>query len=164
MTALSLAGVAIAVIVLIANLRPWWKSGHNPKDLAPFGWGALLGVLATLCVGGLLGWSAAKTADMASGLGNTVVSKTVGTSAQPVAHGSAGHLTPAGGVVVVIILATVIFVLRSSGKADKRRITGGAFCGAVLGYLPGIAAGLVFVPEAVNSIGAWGASAVGSVL
>lgn len=164
MTGLSLAGVAVAVIVVVYNGLGWWKAGKTGKHASHYLWGLLLGLLGTICVGGALGWAAAGTATASSSVGNGAVSKITGTPGAGIRAGSMGHLTPAGGVVVVIILAIVIYHLRNSSKLEKRRIVGGIYSGFVLGYLPGIAVLLAFLPEAVNAVGGYGAGAIGSAL
>lgn len=153
--ALSLAGVAVGVLILIANLRPWWKAGHDPKALLPFGSGWALGALATLCVGGALGWGARGIAGLAAKGGDSAVGALAGTSSAPVGASQMGALTAAGGVVVVVYLGYVVLLFKASGKADKRRVLGGIVVGAILGLLPGVAAMLDWLPDSVNGIGAW---------
>ncbi|ARF62880.1 hypothetical protein B1H20_16900 [Streptomyces violaceoruber] len=157
-TGLSLAGVAVALIIMWANFRPWWKGTRDPKALLPFGAGWLLGALATVCAGGALGWGAAGVTGLLSKGGNTAVSSLIGTGPAALASTRMGTLTPAGGIVVCIILAGVVLLHRASGKLDRRRIIGGIATGAVLGFLPGVAAQLGFLPDAANYIGAWGAA------
>lgn len=154
---LSLGGVAIALAILWLNLRPWWKSGRDPKALLPYASGAGLGSLATICVGGALGWGAAGIAGIVTSGGNTGVSKVTGTSgAAPMPTGRMGTLTQEGGVVVCLLLIGVILLYKTSGKQDKRRIIGGFISFAVLGFLPGVAALLNWWPDLVNNIGAHG--------
>lgn len=157
-TGLSLAGVAVALVIMWANFRPWWKGGRDPKALIPYGAGWLLGALATVCAGGALGWGAAGITGLLSQGGDTVVGSLVGTGPAALASTRMGTLTPAGGIVVCIVLAGVVLVHRASGKLDRRRIIGGIATGAVLGFLPGIAAHLDWLPETANMLGAWGAS------
>ncbi|MEU7348337.1 hypothetical protein ABZ778_31430 [Streptomyces bacillaris] len=157
-TGLSLAGVAIALVIMWANFRPWWRGNRDPKALIPYGAGWLLGALATVCVGGALGWGAAGITGLLSKGGNTAVGSLVGTGPAALASTRMGSLTPAGGIVVCLVLAGVIILHRASGKLDRRRIIGGIATGAVLGVLPGIAAQLGWLPETANMVGAWGAS------
>ncbi|MET9204098.1 hypothetical protein ABZW38_02850 [Streptomyces bacillaris] len=157
-TGLSLAGVAIALVIMWANFRPWWRGNRDPKALLPFGAGWLLGALATVCVGGALGWGAAGITGLLSKGGNTAVGSLVGTGPAALASTRMGSLTPAGGIVVCLVLAGVIILHRASGKLDRRRIIGGIATGAVLGVLPGVAAQLGWLPETANMLGAWGAS------
>jgi len=155
--ALSLGGVAIALAILWLNLRPWWKGGRDPKALLPYASGAGLGSLATICVGGALGWGAAGIAGILTAGGNTGVSKVTGTSgAAPMPTGRMGVLTPEGGVVVCLLLVGVVLLHKTSGKQDKRRIIGGFISFAVLGFLPGVASLLGWWPNLINDLGANG--------
>jgi hypothetical protein len=154
---LSLGGVAIALAILWLNLRPWWKGGRDPKALLPYASGAGLGSLATICIGGALGWGAAGIAGVLTSGGNTGVEKVTGTSgAAPMPIGRMGTLTQEGGVVVCLLLVGVVALYKSSGKLDKRRIVGGFVSFAVLGFLPGMAALLGWWPDLVNNIGTHG--------
>ncbi|WP_264203536.1 hypothetical protein [Streptomyces bambusae] len=152
---LSLAGVAVGIIILIANLRPWWNGGRDPKALLPFVSGWTLGALATVCTGGALGWGAHGIAGLISRAGNTATEAVAGTSAAPVETARAGTLTGPGGVAVVVYLAYVVLLYRSSGQQDSRRILGGVATGAILGLLPGIAAMLGWLPGTANGLGTW---------
>ncbi|MEV7112357.1 hypothetical protein [Streptomyces anulatus] len=154
-TGLSLAGVAVALAIAWANFRPWWKGGRDPKALLPYGAGWLLGSLSTVCAGGALGWGAAGIAGLLSKGGDTAVGSLVGTGAAALASRRMGALDPAGGVVVALVFFVVALVFKLSGKQDKRRIVGGIVTGAVLGFLPGIAAQLGFLPDTANLVGAW---------
>jgi hypothetical protein len=153
---LSLAGVALALAVLYANLRPWWNGGRDPKALVPYGSGWLLGSLATVCVGGALGWGAAGIAGLTAAAGDTVIGVVIGTGAAQLATTRMGTLTPAGGVVTFLVLVAVILLHRASGKQDRRRIAGGLITGVVLAFLPGVVAALDWLPGTVNGIGAYG--------
>ncbi|HZF92061.1 hypothetical protein [Streptomyces sp.] len=154
---LSLAGAAVALGILYANLRPWWKGGRDPKALVPYASGAGLGSLATICIGGALGWGAAGIAGIFTGSGDAGVSKVTGTSgAAPMPTGRMGTLTYEGAIVVCLILLGVILLFKGSGKQDKRRIVGGICSFAVLGFLPGVAELLGWWPDLVNAIGAEG--------
>ncbi|MFI7240091.1 hypothetical protein [Streptomyces cyaneofuscatus] len=155
-TGLSLAGVALALVILWANFRPWYRGGRDPKALVPFGAGWLLGSLATVCVGGALGWGAAGITGLVAKAGDTAVGSIVGTGAAALATSRMGTLTPEGGIVVALVLAAVVILHKASGKQDGRRILGGLVTGAVLGFLPGVASALDWLPETANMVGAWG--------
>ncbi|WP_431980028.1 hypothetical protein [Streptomyces qinglanensis] len=153
--AVNLGGVAIALAILWLNLRPWWKGGRDPKALLPYASGAGLGSLATICVGGALGWGAAGIAGLVSSLGSKGVSTTTGTSGDsPLPTGRMGTLTAPGAIVTCLLLVGVIVLHRASGKQDKRRIIGGFITFAILGFLPGVAALLSWWPDSVNWAGA----------
>lgn len=152
--AINLGSVAVALAILWANLRPWWKGGRDPKALLPFGAGAGIGSLATICVGGVLGWGAARAAGTSASLGEKGVATTTGVSGSsslPVAR--MGVLTPEGAVVTVLLLVAVVLLFKASGKQDKRRIIGGALSFAILAFLPGVAATLQWWPQTVNWAG-----------
>ncbi|MFI1324566.1 hypothetical protein ACH4TI_15155 [Streptomyces rochei] len=155
--ALSLGGVAIALAIVWLNFRPWWKGGRDPKALLPYASGAGLGSLATICIGGALGWGAAGIAGLVTSGGNASVEKITGTSgAASMPTGRMGALTPEGAVVVCLLLAGVVLLHKTSGKQDKRRIVGGFVSFAVLGFLPGVASLLAWWPDLVNNVGAHG--------
>ncbi|MEU3962906.1 hypothetical protein AB0F42_24390 [Streptomyces buecherae] len=151
---LSLAGAAIAIAILWANLRPWLAGGRDPKALVPYGAGAALGSLATICVGGALGWGARGIAGAATAGGDKGVRKTAGTGQSALPTGRMGVLTPEGGVVVCLILVAVVLLFKAAGKKEKRRILGGFVSFAILGFLPGVAATLTWWPDTVNWAGA----------
>ncbi|MCP9205520.1 hypothetical protein [Streptomyces cucumeris] len=154
---INLGGVAAALALLWFNIRPWLKGSRDPKALLPYGAGAGLGSLSTICIGGALGWGAAGIAGLFSSAGSKGVSTTTGTrggTAMPT--GRMGTLTEEGGVATVLLLIGVIILLKSSGKKDKRRIIGGFATFAVLGFLPGVAALLSWWPDTVNWAGAKG--------
>ncbi|MDT0381412.1 hypothetical protein RM572_21880 [Streptomyces sp. DSM 42041] len=161
MNPLSLGGIAVALAIVLANFKPWWKGGRDPKALVPFGTGAALGALATICAGGALGWGASGVASLISGAGDKAVTSVTGTGSAPVATASLGALTPPGGVVVFLLTIGVVLMWKSAGKDDKRRTAGGLITGATLGILPGVAAGLAVLPDAVNWIGAQGYGLLG---
>ncbi|MEU6168074.1 hypothetical protein [Streptomyces tanashiensis] len=154
-TALSFAGVGLALLILWANLRPWWNSGRDPKALAPYGSGFLLGVLATMCVGGLLGWGAAGIVGLITSGGNTVVSATVGTDGTSMATARLGALTGPGGIVVAAYFGGMCLAWKSAKKDGKRRMAGGLITGAVLGILPGVVLLVGWLPDTINEAGAY---------
>ncbi|MBQ1122623.1 hypothetical protein [Streptomyces sp. B15] len=150
---ITLGGVAVALGILWLNIRPWLKSGRDPKALLPYASGAGLGSLATICVGGALGWGAAGIAGLAGRAGDKGIATTTGTGSSAMATGRMGTLTPEGGVVTVLLLIGVAAVFKASGKKDKRRIIGGFVTFAILGFLPGVAALLGWWPDLINTVG-----------
>lgn len=153
MTALSFAGVALALLVAWANIRPWWKGGRDPKALIPYGAMLLLGLLATMCVGGLLGWGAAGIVGLFTSGGDTVVSAAAGTGGTTMATARLGALTAPGGIVVTAYFGVMCLLWKGAGKLDKRRMLGGLATGAVLGVLPGMVLLLDWLPDTVNGAG-----------
>ncbi|MEU9498227.1 hypothetical protein [Streptomyces sp. NPDC048196] len=162
-TSLSLGGLALSLVVAYANLWPWWKAGHDPKKIIPFAQGFSLGAISTICAGGVLGWLAGCSA----GAGNTGGGKVLGgitgaSGGGTLARGDLGHLTPEGGVVVLLMTVGVVMAWRSAGKADKKRTAGGAFVGSTLTLTAGVASLLGFLPEAINAIGEQGRAVIES--
>jgi hypothetical protein len=153
-TGLTLAGVALALVILYANLRPWWSGNRDAKQLAAFGKGSALGLVSAVCPGGILGWLHAHSAQAANAGGSKLTTGATGIkAAQPVAHRALGGLTPPGAVVVVVIAAAVVYAWRAAGKQDKKRIAGGAFVTSVACLSAGVVGLLTWVPGALNSIG-----------
>lgn len=150
---LTLSGAAISLAVLYLNLRPWWKGGRNPKDLVPFGVSFLLGALSTVCVGGLLGWLAGCSATGANTVGEKTVPGATGTQDAALARGSLGQLTTEGGVVVALLTVAVGAMWKAAGEKDRRRMAGGAWCGATLCLTAGVAGALSGLPDAANHLG-----------
>lgn len=159
-TQLTLGGLAIALAVLYANLRPWWKGGRDPKQLAPFGSGFALGALATICAGGLLGWLAGCSAGVTNTVGDKAVPGTTGTTSGALTKGSLGQLTAEGGVVVFLLAVGVVLAWKAAGKLDKRRIAGGMICGTTLCLTAGVAGLLAWLPQVINGAGAAGRAAI----
>lgn len=159
---LTLAGVGIAILILFANLRTWWKGSKDPKALMPYAVGAAVGSLATVCVGGALGWGSSGIANMLSGAGDKGVSAVAGTDGAPVTTGSMGTLGPEGGVVVCILLGVGVLMFKASGSTDRKRMFGGFVSFAILALLPGVASALEWWPDVVNWAGTQGAGLIGS--
>lgn len=151
---LTLAGSAVSIGIIYLNLRPWWKSGRNPKDLAPFAGNFFLGSVSTMCTGGVLGWLAGCSATGVNKAGDTIVHGATGTSGAAIAHGSLGDLTPEGAVVVFLATVASAAAWKAAGKADKRRMIGGAVSGASLTATAGVSGALYWLPAAVNGVGA----------
>ncbi|MEU3603767.1 hypothetical protein ABZ714_34430, partial [Streptomyces sp. NPDC006798] len=125
MTGLTLAGLAISLVILYANLRPWWQGSRDPKQLIPFGQGFLLGTLALACTGGLLGWGATRTKSLANTGGDKLTLGVTGQTAESaITTTRLGAFTPEGAVIVVLILTAVVLAFRAAKKPDKRRIIG----------------------------------------
>ncbi|MEU7044955.1 hypothetical protein AB0A77_28405 [Streptomyces varsoviensis] len=155
-TQLTLAGAAISLAVLYLNVRPWWKGGRNPKDLLPFGGMFLLGAISTACTGGLLGWLAGCTAIGVNTAGNKAVHATVGSAqGSALAHGVLGSLSQEGGVVVFVAAVAAAAAWKAAAKTDKRKMAGGAICGASLTLTAGVAGALSWLPDVANALGLW---------
>lgn len=164
-TTLSIGGLGIALAILIANLRPWWKSKkRDPKDLIPFGSGFAVGALATICGGGILGWLAGCAAGAANTAGRRAVPGATGTPDGSIAHASLGQLTPGGGLVVFLMTVGLVLAWKSTEKKEKKRMAGGVFCGTTLCLTAGIAGLLTWLPMVVNTSGDWLLGLVGGAV
>lgn len=164
-TQMTLAGVAISLAILLLNLRGWWKSGRQLKDLWPFTQTFMLGALATICAGGILGWLAGCTAQGVNTAGDKVVPGTTGTNGGAIAYGSLGNLTQEGGAVVFVLTVLVVAAWKAAGKTEQRRMAGGAICGSTLCLTAGIAGWMDWLPDVINAFGTWGRGAIeGAVL
>lgn len=164
-TQMTLAGVAISLAILALNLRTWWRGGRQLKDLWPFAQTFLLGGIATICAGGILGWLAGCTAQGINTAGEKVVPGTTGTGSGAIAYGSLGDLSPEGGVVVFLLTVLTVAGWKAAGKQEQRRAIGGAICGATLCLTAGVAGLMDWLPDAINAVGMWGRGALeGSVL
>lgn len=151
---LSLAGLAIVLAILWANLRPWWKGSRDPQQLRAFGTGSLLGALSTMCGGGLLGWLAGCAPSAANTGGAKATQGVTGQEAAgAVTTGDLGQLTPEGAVIVFLIAVGTVLAYRAAGKKDKKRMLGGAFCGVCLCLTAGVAGALGFLPDLINQAG-----------
>ncbi|MFB7589361.1 hypothetical protein [Streptomyces sp. NPDC056169] len=159
--ALTLTGLALTLVILWANLRPWWTGSRDPKMLAPFGKGAALGILSAMCAGGLLGFLSGCAPAVGSAAGSKAVGAVTGAqSSTALARGSlSGSLSEEGAVVVFLLTVGVVFAWKKAGKDDKKRMAGGAFCGATLCATAGIAGALSFLPDLVNQAGTAGRAA-----
>lgn len=150
-TGLTLTGLAISLGVVYLNLRPWWKGGHEAKQLIPFGEGFLLGALSTICTGGVLGWLAGCSVQGANIGGGKVVSKVTGAGeGAALTRGDLGQLTPEGAIIVFLLFVACVLAWKTAGKKDKRRMIGGGFCGATLCVTAGVAGALVWLPDVIN--------------
>ena len=151
---LTLAGLALVLAILWANLRPWWKGNRDPQQLRAFGTGNLLGALSTMCGGGLLGWLAGCAPTIANTGGDKATRSVTGqSSAGAITTGDLGQLTPEGAVVVFLIAVGTVMAFRAAGKQDKKRMVGGVFCGVCLCLTAGVAGALSFLPDLINQAG-----------
>ncbi|MFJ8163828.1 hypothetical protein ACIRBY_23275 [Streptomyces sp. NPDC096136] len=152
-TPLTLAGSAISLAVLYANVRTMHKAKWEPKTIGPFAIHFTLGALATVCAGGLLGFLAGCSVQAANGTGQRAVPGATGTRSDGLASGSMGSLSPEGGVVVFLLAFALALAWRASSKEIKKRAAGGLFCGATLCATAGVANLLNGLPGVANGIG-----------
>lgn len=153
-TTLTLGGLLAALLVLVANLHPWWKGSREMKQLSAFGKGFLAAACAAACPGGILGWAHHHTGSLANGAGERASSAASGTqSGSGLTGGQLAGLSATGAVVVVVAVFLVCLAYKAAGKTDKRRIVGGFFVGSVLLLTAGVAGALKWLPGALNTAG-----------
>jgi hypothetical protein len=160
-TPLTLAGSAISLAVLYANVRSWKKAGWDPKAIGPFASYFTLGALSTVCTGGLLGALAGCTVQASNGVGSRAVPGATGTPSATIAAGSMGQLNPEGGLVVFLLAVALVLAWKAASKIEKKRMAGGGFCGATLCATAGVAGLLNGLPDIANGIGTAAAAALG---
>ncbi|MER6103606.1 hypothetical protein ABT115_15110 [Streptomyces sp. NPDC001832] len=153
-TGATLAACAIAVAILGIQLRKWWTGGRAWKDLLHTVQGFVTGALGTACAGGILGWLAGCTRQVANGAGGKAVTGVTGTeSSAPIATGSIGQLSEEGGAVVFLVAVILFVTYKAVGKDEKGKLLGAMAAGFILCATAGVAGALHGLPELVNSIG-----------
>ena len=153
-TTLTLGGLLAALLVLIANLHPWWTGGREMKQLAAFGKGAAAAACAAACPGGLLGWAHHHTGAIGNGTGGRVNSAATGTNASAaLSSGQLVGLGVTGAFVAVLIVFLVALSYKAAGKKDKKRMAGGAFVGSTFLLTAGVAGALQWLPGALTAAG-----------
>ncbi|MFF1402737.1 hypothetical protein [Streptomyces sp. NPDC058294] len=153
-TTLTLGGLLAALLVLVANLYPWWTGGREMKQLAMFGKGFAAAACAAACPGGILGWTHTHAGTVANGAGERASTAGAGTSSgNGLSTGQLVGLSATGAVVAILAVFLVGLAYKAAGKKDKRRILGGAFVGSVLLLTAGVAGALKWLPAALNGAG-----------
>ncbi|MFD4572081.1 hypothetical protein ACFWNK_01880 [Streptomyces sp. NPDC058417] len=153
-TALSLGGLLAALLILYANLRPWWVGNREMKRLAPFGKGFGGAACAAACPGGILGWAHSRSGTVANAAGERAGEGATGASqTQSLTTGQLTGLGMTGATIVVLVVFAVGLSWKAAGKDDKKRIAGGAFVGSVLCLTAGVAGLLAWLPGALNGVG-----------
>ncbi|MFI1728200.1 hypothetical protein ACH40E_02955 [Streptomyces acidicola] len=153
-TTLTLGGLLAALLVLAANLYPWWTGNREVKQLAAFGKGFGAAACAAACPGGILGWAHSRSGTVANGAGERTGSAATGTA--PTGGLTSGQLVGLGstGAVIAVLAVFLVFLsYKAAGKKDKRRIVGGAFVGSTLLLTAGVAGALAWLPGALNAAG-----------
>lgn len=153
-TGLTLGGLLAALLVLAANLHPWWTGSRELKQLAAFGKGFTAAACAAACPGGFLGWAHAHTGSVANGAGERTSAAATGTtSTASLTSGQLIGLGATGATVAVVVVFLVALTYKAAGRKDKRRMLGGAFVGSVLLLTAGVAGALAWLPGALNAAG-----------
>ncbi|MCX5197210.1 hypothetical protein OOK31_25485 [Streptomyces sp. NBC_00249] len=165
-TALTGAGLAIGLALLVVEHARWWKTGggtaaaggggsRDPKALVPFWSGIAFGTLMVACPAGLLGTAAGALRWGGNSLGDFVMSTMTGQRSTVVGSASAPQLD-ANGALIVTALVIVLFLMRKQfAKIIKRGFKSGVWTGTLLAIGTGTFAliGNLVVPN-VNSLGA----------
>ncbi|MEU9149182.1 hypothetical protein AB0D59_01180 [Streptomyces sp. NPDC048417] len=153
-TTLTVGGLLAALLVLVANLHPWYTGGREMKQLTAFGQGFLAAACAAACPGGALGWIHARSGSVANGSGESVGAAAAGTdTGTRLATGQLVGLGMTGAVVAVLVVFVIYLTYKNAGKKDRRRILGGAFVGSVFLLTAGVAGALSWLPGLLNGIG-----------
>ena len=153
-TGLTLGGLLAALLVLTANLYPWWTGNRELKQLASFGKGFAAAACAAACPGGILGWAHAHSGVVANGAGERTSAAATGTSSgAALTSGQLVGLGATGAIVAVVVVFLVVLAFKAAGKKDKKRMAGGAFVGSVLLLTAGVAGALAWLPGALNAAG-----------
>jgi hypothetical protein len=153
-TTLTLGGLLAALLVLIANLHPWWTGSREMKQLAAFGKGFAAAACAAACPGGLLGWAHTRAGAVANGAGERTGAAATGTSSTAaITNGQLVGLGTTGAVIAVAVVFLVVLAYKAAGKKDQKRILGGAFVGSVLLLTAGVAGALSWLPNALDVVG-----------
>jgi hypothetical protein len=151
---LTLGGLLAALLILIANLHPWWTGSREMKQLSAFGKGFCAAACAAACPGGILGWAHGRSGTIANGAGERTGQAATGTtSTQGLTTGQLVGLGATGAVIVVLVVFLVGLSYKAAGKKDKKRILGGAFVGSVLCLTAGVAGALAWLPATLNAAG-----------
>ncbi|MFJ4418257.1 hypothetical protein [Streptomyces sp. NPDC088925] len=160
-TTLTIGGLTAALLVLVANLHPWWTGKREAKQLASFGKGFAGAALMAVCPGGILGWAHAHTGGIANSAGEKAGTAATGVgTASPLSAGHIAGLSALGAPVVVVGAFLVYLAWKKAGAKDKKRIFGGVFVGSVLLLTAGIAGMIEWLPGALNQVGAQISAAV----
>ncbi|QTU45628.1 hypothetical protein F3K20_12810 [Streptomyces scabiei] len=151
---LTLGGLLAALIILIANLYPWWTGPRELKQLASFGKGFGAAACAAACPGGILGWLHSRSGTVSNGAGERAGQALTGADASSgLTSGQLVGLGATGAFVVVIAVTLTVLTYKAAGKKDKKRILGGAYVGSTLCLTAGMAGALAWLPTALNATG-----------
>lgn len=165
MTPLTMGGVVVGLALLILRVGIWWPGLKTFQKHAvecalsavPLVYAWLYGVLAVLCVGGLVGAMADFALWGGNWVGDLALVWGVGGNAAVIASsgGSPSALTD-GGTAMVLILTAAFVVMLNKSDSPRSHLWQMAWSGILLGLSSGFA-GKAAVPLAsfVNLAGAW---------
>lgn len=172
---ITLGGLLVGLVLLLRQFLPnaWTllkvKAGRkgdgdapaaggkfNLREHVPFILGAILGMLAIACPGGIIGTIAGKIAGFSNAAGDKVLSSGAGGATTSVTRHATATMTQYGAMVTVLLVAAVIIIRKSLDKTHKKQMFSGVWCGSTLGLSAGAAGllGTVLIPAA-NQLGAF---------
>jgi hypothetical protein len=166
-TALTGAGLAIGLALLVVQHARWWKTGgggpavaggggsRDPKALIPFWSGISFGTLMVACPAGLLGVASGAMRWGGNSIGDFVMSTMTGQRSSVVATAAAPHLDGNGALVVTAVVISLWLLRKQFAKVAKAGFKSGVWSGTLLAIGTGTFAVIGnFVIPSVNSAGA----------
>jgi hypothetical protein len=131
------------------------SKGFDVRAHAPFLGGLAIGMLAISSPGGIIGTTAARILGLSNTIGDKALATGTGAASTAVTRHAAAHVTPAGAVITLLLIAGVIILRKSLPKPARKQLIAGLWCGATLGLSSGAAGltGSVLIPAA-NQLGA----------
>ncbi|MET8297412.1 hypothetical protein ABZW02_25640 [Streptomyces sp. NPDC005180] len=164
-TALTGAGLAIGIALLVVQHARWWKTAsggpagggaaRDPKALIPFWSGIAFGTLMVACPAGLLGTAAGALRWGGNSLGDFVMSTMTGQRSSVVATASAPSLDGNGALIVTAAVVCLWLLRKQFAKITKAGFKTGVWSGTLLAIGTGTFAIIGnFVIPTVNSAGA----------
>ncbi|MET9142426.1 hypothetical protein [Streptomyces sp. NPDC004042] len=152
------AGFALGLALLGAEHWRWLKAGgagggkkggppaasgsggRDPKQMVPYWFGLVCGILMVACPAGLLGTGAGVLRWGGNGLGGWIMSTMTGQHATAMASSSAPGLDQYGAVVVTALVIALWLLRKGIAKAVKGKWKKGVLTGALLCISTGTAA------------------------
>ncbi|MCG0062255.1 hypothetical protein L0F81_02950 [Streptomyces tricolor] len=162
------AGFALGLALLGTEHWRWYKTGgggaaagaaggggRDPKQLVPYWFGIVCGILMVACPAGVLGSVAGFLRWGANGVGGMAMSWLTGKDGTTLANASAPGLDSYGAVVITALTAALWWLRKSIAKAVKGKWKKGVLTGCVLCISTGTAAVIAqTVVGGANDLGA----------
>ena len=178
-TAISTAGFALGLALLLTDLWRWHKGGKgggkgkgkgaddgggaakDPKALIPLGFGIVCGILMIACPAGLLGTLAGFLRWGGNSVGDLAMNALTGTASQNLGTAATPRIDGYGAIVVTAITVALWSLRKSIAKAVKGKWWKGVLVGVLLCVSTGTAALIAGqIVDTVNSVGAWTIGAI----
>jgi hypothetical protein len=165
MNTVTWGGIVLGLFLLILRIGLWWPGVKRIKgdlvgnllSVVPLVYAWLYGVLAVLCVGGLVGAIADVALWGGNWLGDLALVWGVGGNAAVIAsHGGSPSALTNGGTAMVLLFTALFVVMLNKSDSPRSHLWQMAWSGILLGLSSGFA-GKAAVPLAsfVNLAGAW---------